>query len=94
MSLAQSSRTVEGGLTGGKVGWTDPAEGAVSVTPDDGVELWIRAIYVGGAGDLEVEMADGSEVIFIGLVAGMVYPFHIKRVKESLTTATDLVGLL
>lgn len=73
---------------------SSPASRAIAITPDDDADLALttRGVYVGGAGDLVAVTEGGDTVTFTGLLAGQVYPFKVKRVKEA-TTATDLVGL-
>lgn len=70
-----------------------PATGAFNITPDDDTDLTVlpRAIYVGGAGDLEVVM-DGITVVFVG--ASGFLPIRPTRVKDANTTATNIVGLI
>lgn len=77
-------------------GLESPANGAFAITPHDTNELSLvtRGIYVGGAGDAVCVMADDTEVTFTGLLAGQVYPFQVKQVKATNTTATSLIGLV
>ena len=79
--------------THGGVG--QPATYAVAVTPDDNNDLAYvsRAIYVGGAGNLEVVMLDGQTVVFSGVTAGTVLPIRVTRVKSGSTTATLILAL-
>lgn len=72
----------------------DPAYGGVVITPDDDTDLtiWSRAVFVGGAGDLVVTMADGIDLTFAGLSGGTFLPIRVSRVKEA-TTATNIVVL-
>lgn len=72
-----------------------PSESAFEVTPNDSADLTAvtRGVYIGGAGDLAVTMKDGSEVTFVGLQAGLVYPYRVRRIKATGTTATDIVGI-
>lgn len=54
-----------------------------------------RAVYVGGAGNLEVRMlgynsANGSIVTFAGVSAGSMLPLRVDQVLEN-TTATNIV---
>lgn len=71
------------------------ADNAVSITPSDSSDLspWIRALYIGGAGNVSVITAGGQTVTFSGLPAGTILPLHIRRVNATGTTATSLVGL-
>lgn len=71
----------------------DPAKGAISITPAD-VDLTypIRALYVGTAGDVIVEMLTGDVVTFVGVAASTVLPIAPKQVRTG-TTALNIVGL-
>lgn len=73
-----------------------PATRAAAVTPNDGADLaWpTRSLYVGGAGNISVDMADsGSAVVFNGVPAGTFMPLRVKRVRATGTTATLIVAL-
>ena len=52
-----------------------------------------RALYVGGAGDLRVEMLGGQTVTFAAVPGGTLLPLRAARVLASGTTATWVVGL-
>ena len=73
---------------------TDPAIGGVAVpgTADQTFTGRIpRGIYVATAGDLKVDMADGTTTVpFVGLLAGVAYPFAFKKVYD---TGTTIVGI-
>lgn len=68
-----------------------------AITPNDDTDLpggVTRAIYVGGAGNIVADSASGdTSITFTGLLAGVIYPLHIKRVRSSLTTATSLLAI-
>ena len=75
-------------------GRMNPAGNAMAMAPEqefpDGI--YCRAIYVGGAGDLAVEMAqDHSTVIFPNVAAGMYYPIRAAKILAAGTTASNLV---
>ncbi len=73
------------------------ADSAYVITPSDGSDLpsATRSIYVGGAGNISVIMAnDDAAVAFINVAAGSVLPIRVKQVLSTDTTATDLVALL
>ena len=53
----------------------------------------IRAIVVGGAGDVVCHNIHGTSVTFAA-VAGQILPIQPKRVLSTGTTATGLVGLI
>ena len=71
----------------------DCAIGAVAVTPSDSTDIEVcRGLYIGGAGNAAVIMANGDEVIFTGLQAGVLYPISVTRVKSTGTTATNIIA--
>jgi len=73
-----------------------PAVGAVLLTPSDSTDLVVspaRAIYIGGAGNINVDTAAGDTVLFSGVTAGMILPVSVKRVRATSTTATNIVAL-
>lgn len=76
--------------------YTDPVRTAVSITTSDTTDIrggqLTRGIYVGGGGNLSVEMDNGT-VVFVGVVAGAVYPIRVRRVNSTNTTATNLIAL-
>jgi len=80
-----------GVVTGGDA----PAYTAVAVTPDDDVIMSCRALWVGGAGNLTVEMEgapNGETVVFQGVKAGVWMPIRVRKVMEA-TTATLIVAV-
>ena len=70
-----------------------PVSHAFAVTPDDASDMThvTRALYVGGAGDLQAMMADGTAVTFVAMSAGW-HPVRVRRVLATGTTATSIVG--
>ena len=67
---------------------------AIAVTPaDDGALRPTRALYIGGAGDVKVDMALGSTITFAGSLAGTILPIQVTRVYSTDTTATNIVAL-
>lgn len=72
-----------------------PAEYAVEVAPSDSTDLTrtCRALYIGVAGSVVVNMPDGGTVTFAGLQAGTVLPVRVRRVRATGTTATSIVAL-
>ncbi len=75
---------------------TRAAAHAFAITPNDGADLTheTRAIYVGGAGDVNLVTAGGETVLFKALSAGTVLPIRATRVLATSTTAAmNLVGL-
>lgn len=78
-----------------QAGLESPATNAVVVTPDNSNDLayTTRAIYVGGAGNINVDMVSGQTCLFSGVPAGTVLPIRVKRVRSTSTTATLIVAL-
>ena len=79
---------------------SDPAYGAVAITPTNGLVLGyanggkkIRGLWIGGAGNLKVTMGDGSVVTFVGINAGTLLPVCVKTVESTSTTATSILAL-
>ena len=74
---------------------TDPAVGVVAITGADQTfpNQSPRAVYVATAGNLECTMFDGSTATFVGLLAGVVYPFAITAIRDAATTITGHVLL-
>lgn len=72
-----------------------PASSAAAVTPNDSADLGFvtRAVWVGGAGTLNVVMADGQTVPIVGILAGTLLPIRVARVLNTSTTATNIVAL-
>lgn len=74
---------------------TSPAMEAANVSPSDATSLpnVSRALYVGSAGDLAVEMMSGDVVTFRGVAGGTALPVRARKVRASGTTAADIVAL-
>jgi hypothetical protein len=74
---------------------TEPASSAAVVTPSDSTSLTFvtRSVFVGGAGNLNVIMRDGSTVLFTGVLAGSMLPIRVQQVLSTSTTATNIVAL-
>ncbi len=82
------------GQRAGDVDW--PAIRAAAVTPNDSTDLTFvtRALYVGAAGTVVVDMAEsGTSISFVGVPAGTFLPIRAKRVRATGTTATSIVAL-
>lgn len=76
---------------------TNSATKAFDVTKDDDVVYSppLRGIYIGGAGNLDVELVGnptGQVAHFDNLAVGVIHPLQIRKVLES-TTATLIVGV-
>lgn len=87
--MADAVDVTQGGLG-------EPAVYAVAVTPDDDADLAnvSRALYVGGAGDVEVHMLGSrTAVVFSAVPAGTILPIRVRRVLDGNTTATLILNL-
>jgi hypothetical protein len=74
----------------------EPAINASSITPNDSADLaqFTRLVYVGGTGDVTVNMAgSGTTILFKAVPVGTVLPIRVSRVLSTGTTATNLVAL-
>ncbi len=75
---------------------TAPAVSAALITPSNTVNFTqgpCRSIYVGGAGNINAVMADGTTVLFSNNLAGSVLPVSAIRVNVTSTTATLMVAM-
>ena len=73
-----------------------PARNGAAVTPSDSTDLPIdcRAFYVGTAGNVVVDFVDsGSSITFVGMLGGQVFPYAVKRIRATGTTALNSVAL-
>jgi hypothetical protein len=72
------------------------SENAAAITPSDGANLsqQTMAIYVGGAGDVKVDMVgSGTGIVFKAVPVGTVLPVQAIKVYSTGTTATNLVAI-
>jgi hypothetical protein len=68
-----------------------PGDAAV-VTPSDTNNLATPSVvFVGSAGNVRVLTAQGSDVLFTGVLGGTVLPVQVIRVFATNTTATGMV---
>jgi len=78
-------------------GDSKPATQAFVISPSDTADLpggFTRGIYVGGTGNLRVDMIEGpGDVLFQAVPAGTVLPIRVKKVWSTNTTATLMVGM-
>ena len=70
--------------TSNTVNFTNPSNAAVPIT---------AVIYVGTAGNVQVQTAQNETVIFSNVLAGTVIPLQVVRVWTTNTTATNLVAI-
>ena len=73
----------------------DPILDGAAVAPSDGDDLLVssRALYIGGDGDLAVELVSGNSVTLAGVKGGTLIPIRATKVLSSGTTATGIVAL-
>jgi len=75
-----------------------PSRNGITITPDNSNDIAggpIRALWVGGAGDVVLIMADDgtTSVTLKNVPAGTLIPgLVVKRIKATSTTATLMVG--
>jgi hypothetical protein len=72
-----------------------PADTAVAVAPSDSVDLTnvSRALYIGVAGDVKVDMGKtGTAIVFKAVPVGIL-AIRAKRVYATGTTATNILSL-
>jgi hypothetical protein len=71
------------------------AVNCIAITPaDSDLVQPVRALYIGGSGNLRISDTGGGAVTFVGAVAGTILPVMAKRVWATGTTATNIVGLI
>ena len=72
----------------------DPATRCEVVVPSDTTALLgVRAIYIGGNGNVAIQCkGNTAPVTHIGMVAGEVYRVQATRIFETGTTATNIVA--
>jgi hypothetical protein len=73
-----------------------PSENCFAITPDDLNELpfLTKAIYIGSGGDLVLLIGQSqTPVTFRNVLAGSVLDVRVRGVRNTGTTAADLVGL-
>jgi hypothetical protein len=70
------------------------AVGSTAITPSDTATIpATKGIFIGGAGNLAVTMANGNTVTFTGLSAGVVHPISVTKISATGTTATSILAL-
>lgn len=77
-------------------GLHDPFVDGLAITTSDTLDLTYvtRGIYVGGAGDVTLITQGGTTLTFKAVPVGTVLNVRATRVKATLTTATNLIGLV
>lgn len=66
---------------------------AVTKSDNDDLPNVSRAIWVGGAGNLNVMLMNGDTVLLSGIPAGTLIPIRAARVMATNTSATLIVAL-
>lgn len=78
------------------VGFDGPGTKLLAITPADATDLTankIRALWVGGAGNLSlIAMNDSAAVTVTAVPAGTLLPIAVVKVMTA-TTATNIVGI-
>lgn len=80
-------------LTGDQPFFSARRAWAITKNDDNELAYVTKGLYIGGAGDVAVQMYDGTSVTFVGVVAGSVLPIMVKKVLSTGTDATNIVGL-
>ena len=68
----------------------------VPVTPSDATDLVdgaCSAIYVAGAGNVNINLASGGTAVLTGLSAGQIVRVNASRILATSTTATGIAAL-
>ena len=65
-----------------------------AVTPSDSTDLGaVRALFVGGAGDISVLAQDDASPVVLTVPAGIILPIFASKVYATNTTATNIVAM-
>lgn len=73
-----------------------PAKLAFPISPDDVADMssGTKAIYVGTGGDLVVRLVESDvDTVFANVPDGSILPLRVQAVRQSGTSASNLVGL-
>lgn len=66
--------------------------GGVDITPDDTKDIPLtRGLFVGTSGNLKMTMANGTTITRKNVPVGL-YPWSVKRIWATDTTAKDIIG--
>lgn len=84
-------------VNGVPVNFDGPGTKLLAITKSDATDLTankIRALWIGGAGDVAViALNDTAAVTIAGVVAGTLLPVSVVKVMSTNTTATNIVGI-
>jgi hypothetical protein len=73
---------------------TKPARGASMIIPaDTDLTYNTRAVYIGGAGIIKVDMVEGDDAVQFTVPSGALLPIQVTRIYTTTTTATLIVAL-
>lgn len=71
------------------------AVNCIAITPaDTDLVQPVRAIYVGGSGNVKINDTGNGAVTFYNVPAGVILPVMARRIYATGTTATNIVGLI
>lgn len=72
--------------------YTNVLAGAQAFTPSDSASLTktSRGIFVGTAGDMTVQMEDGSNVLFANIGNSVLLPIRANKILDTGTDATEI----
>lgn len=71
------------------------AVNCIAITPADAdLVAPVRALYIGGGGNVRINDSGGGSVVFANVPAGVILPVMARRVWATNTTATNIVGLI
>jgi hypothetical protein len=78
----------------GSIQWLGPASSGVAITPHASNEITpTRGIVCAVDGTAAARFTESSADVSLQLTAGVVYPYSIKAIRVTGTTATGLVAL-
>jgi hypothetical protein len=71
------------------------AVNCIAITPADAdLVAPVRALYIGGAGNLRISDTGNGAVTFSNVPAGVILPVMARRVWATGTTASNIIGLI
>jgi hypothetical protein len=71
------------------------AVNCIAITPaDSDLVAPVRALYIGGVGNVTINDTGGGSVTFVAVPTGTILPVMARRVWSTGTTATNIVGLI
>jgi len=71
------------------------AVNCIAITPaDTDLTAPVRAIYIGGSGNLKISDTGGGAVTFSNVPAGVILPVMARRIWSTGTTCSNIIGLI